>query len=277
MVESKGGYILRNQGHYHHGPQTNRDLEELGIRQLFDEGSNSFSYLIWDKSTEEAVIVDPVRDQSARDLVVATNLHLLYAINTHVHEDHISGASTLKKKIKGLKSIISRGSGAAADEYIDDGDEIHFGNRHITALATPGHTSSCMSFMLDDGKAVLTGDTLLVGTCGQVLENGSAWSLCDSLFHKLFTLPGDCVVLPGHDFGGGVHSTIGAEMKHLVGECGSTMEDFIDYVKHEQHAQRFPAPKDTNITVACNVKDGAKPFHLRSLRTGPKQRWGIFG
>ena len=156
------------------------DLKELGLRQLYDEESKSFSYLIWDKETEDAVIIDPVKHQASRDAIVCTNLNLIYAINTHVHEDHISGAAALKSKFKGLKSVVSKASGADADEYIEDGDEIHFGNRYITAIATPGHTSGCMSFVLDDGKAVITGDTLsLGGVCTVVNEcGGSVWALC---------------------------------------------------------------------------------------------------
>ncbi len=125
--------------------------------------------------------------------------------------------------MEGLKSVISRASGAQADEYIEDGDELHFGTRHIIAIETPGHTSHDMSFLLDDGKAVITGDTLLVGGCGAVLEKngGSAWSLCDSLFHKLFTLPADCVVLPGHEYHGGISSNIGREMLTATTECGN--------------------------------------------------------
>ena len=171
---NRGGCIIRNEGH--HLPQINEEgLDELGMRQLFDEESNSFSYLIWDKATEQGVLVDPVSNQTSRDVMVSTNLHLLYAINTHVHEDHISGSSSLKKKIKGLKSVISRESGADADEYIEDGDEIHFGNRHIVALATPGHTSGCMSFVLDDGKVVEN------GTHDELLALGG-------MYHKLYTL-----------------------------------------------------------------------------------------
>ena len=137
-----------------------------------------------------------------------------------------------------------------------------------------------MSFLLDDGKAVLTGDTLLAGGhYGPALlaRCGSALSLCDSLFHKLFTLPDDCVVLPGHDYGGGLHSTIGRERALIAQSCGNTMEEFVEFVNSKQAENTVPLPKDTDIIVASNMKDGATPFHLRSLRTRVKQRWGIFG
>lgn len=274
--KNKGGRIIRCDGH-HHAPKIDTQLEELGMRQLFDEETNSLTYLIWDKQTEDAIIIDPVSGQASRDERVSTNLNLLYAINTHVHEDHVSGNRALKKKVKGLQSVISRASGADADEFIDDGDEIHFGSRHVVALATPGHTAGDVCFLLDDGKAVLTGDTLLVGGPGPVLEGGSAWSLCDSIFHKLFTLPEDCVVLPGHDYGGGLHSTIGKEMRSLTPKVGNTMEDFTSYANSSER-KGFVAPgRETSIAFHANMKDGAKPFHLHSLRTRAKHRWGIFG
>ena len=110
-MTNKGGFILfRKGGGTVDVHPENRDLGELGMRQLFDEESKSFSYLIWDKETEEAVLVDPVKGQVSRDILVSTNLHLVYAINTHVHEDRCSGTGLLKKKVKGLKSIISKAS-----------------------------------------------------------------------------------------------------------------------------------------------------------------------
>ncbi|KAL9189934.1 hypothetical protein ACHAXT_009609 [Thalassiosira profunda] len=281
-TKAKGGvYILHahEEGHPRHAPLVNEYRPELGMRQLYDEESKTLSYLIWDKKTEDAVIIDPVRDQVARDLVVSTNLNLRFAINTHVHEDHVSGTKALKKKVKGLRSVISKDSCAEADEYIEDGDEIHFGTRFIVAIATPGHTNGCISFLLDDGKAVLTGDTLLVGGPGPVLEEsgGSAWSLCDSLFHKLFdTLPHATIVLPGHDFGGGLTTTIGRERALLVPWWGETMEDFVVFVNSRADGKLF-LPKDADENFACNMKDGATSFNLRSLRTRRGQRWGIFG
>lgn len=245
------------------------------MRQLYDEGSKTFSYLIWDKETEEAIIIDPVASEATRDAMLCTNLHLLYAINTHVHEDHINGANALKKKIPGLKSVISKASGAEADEYLDDGDEIHFGNRFVTAISTPGHTSHCMSFLLDDGKAILTGDTLPLNGRGLILPNsgGSAWQLGDSIFNKLFQeLSNECLVLPGHDFGLN-KSQIDKEKNFMYSRCRN-MEEFVEIL----HETDVKLPEDMNTPIACNMKDGAKPFNVRSLRTKSKNtRWGIFG
>lgn len=135
IINNKGGYILRDQGG--NKLEVSTPTDEIGIRQLFDEDYRTFIYLLWDKHSEDAILVDPVDTQVKRDLLVATTLNLVYAVNTHCHEDHISGTCILKKKVKGLKSVISKASKAKADEVIQHRDEIHFGDRYITALATP--------------------------------------------------------------------------------------------------------------------------------------------
>lgn len=246
------------------------ELEEVGLRQLYDEQSKTFTYVVWDKETEEAVIIDPVHNQVKRDMTVCTNLHLVYAINTHVHDDHISGAALLRSKV-GLKSIISEASGADADELIRDGDQIHFGKRFMTAIATPGHTTGCMSFLLDDGKVVITGDLLSFDR----VQVQDAWALADSITHKLFYLPDDCIVLPGHDIGTCTHYSI-REVRDTLMEI-HTLEDFVEYVNGRISNQAAALKEKSFVCVACNMKDSGNPFHVRSLRDKVKNRWGIFG
>lgn len=145
MVQSKGGFILRYKEKGNQDEKPPIPTGEIGIRQLFDQESCTYTYLLWDKETEDAILVDPVDTQVKRDLLVATTLNLVFAVNTHCHADHISGTGVLKRKVKCFESVISKASGAEADELIEDGDEIHFGNRYITALATPGHTGMSSS------------------------------------------------------------------------------------------------------------------------------------
>ena len=150
MNENKGWYIKRRSDDMEELVDESSPGDffgELGMRQLFDPETCTFTYLLWDKQTEDAILVDPVETQVKRDMLVATNLHLVYGVNTHCHADHISGTKKLKKKLKGFQSIISKASGARADELIEDGDEIHFGNRHVKCIATPGHTEGCFSFL----------------------------------------------------------------------------------------------------------------------------------
>lgn len=265
-------FIKRNATHALKRLTINNELEEVGLRQLYDEQSNTYTYVIWDKVTEEAVIVNPVRTQLKRDLVVCTNLKLVYTINSHVHNNHCSGSLALKRSIKGLRSVISKASGADADELIQDGDEVHFGSRHIKAIATPGHTLGCMSFLLDDGKAIITGDTIVGGVLSLTIQD--PWSLADSIVHTLLKLDDNCIVLPIQDTGTGNFSTI-REERDAFDELGcSTIEDFVDYLSNTPfHAE----PPQSNIFTACNMKDGANPFNIRSLRDSTKNRWGIFG
>jgi sulfur dioxygenase len=273
MVQSKGGYILRAAEK--EDRMASPPASEMGMRQLFDPDSSTCTYLLWDKETDDAVLVDPVDTLVKRDLFVATELNLCYAINTHCHADHISGTRALKRQVKSLKSVISKASGAKSDELIQHGDEIHFGNRYITALATPGHTEGCMSFLLDDGKAILTGDALLIMGCGRCdFQGGSAETLYDSIHTQLFSLSDDTLVFPGHDYQEQRSSTIGqekAENPRLGG--GKTKEEFVQIMND----LNLPHPKMMDIAVPANLEDGAQPFFVRSLRSKIKQRWGVFG
>lgn len=276
MVKYIGGYILRKgDGNHVQDPCAPESTREIGMRQLFDDESCTYTYLLWDKQTEDAILIDPVDRQVKRDLLVATTLNLVYAVNTHCHADHISGTGALKRRVKGLKSIISKTSKAMADEHIEDGDEIHFGNRYITALATPGHTEGCISFLLDDRKAVLTGDALFVLGCGRTdFQGGSAETLYDSVHNKLFTLSDDTIVFPGHDYQSRTHTTIGEEKAHnpRLGD-GKTKKEFVDIMSELD----LSYPKRMDVAVPANMVDGAKPFFVRTLRTKIKQRWGVFG
>lgn len=299
--ESKGGFILwRNadaaqadnaamiddESSQEKGQQ---QQELMGIRPLFDEDSHTCTYLLWDKQTEDAILVDPVVSQVKRDLLVTTGLQLRFVVNTHVHEDHIVGNAAIKQRLPSCKSVLSSSTRlvassnnsasagtALADAYVDDGDEIHFGNRYVTVLATPGHSSGCMSLLLDDGKAVLTGDALWIGAGGRTgrcdLPDSSADALYESIQQQLFTLSDDCRVFPGHDYNTGqISSTIGEEKSHFA---NMSKEEFVAHLLRQQQLH-LPKIKDT--AIPANRRDGAKPFFVRTLRTRIKERWGIFG
>jgi len=275
MVQFQGGRIRRKADTDYNGPSVATPTGGVGMRQMFDAESSTYTYLLWDKETEDAILVDPVDKEVNRDLLVTTTLNLVFAVNTHCHADHISGTGLLKKNVPGLKSVISKASGAKADETIENGDEIHFGNRFITALATPGHTEGCLSFLLDDGSAVLTGDALFIGGCGRTdFQGGSAAALYDSVHNRLFTLPDDTIVYPGHDYRGNTHSTIGDEKEHNPRLGGArTRQEFVEIMAN----LNLPHPKKMDVAVPANLQDGAKPFFVKALRTRIKHRWGIFG
>jgi sulfur dioxygenase len=228
----------------------------IGFKQLFDDDSSTYTYLLWDTDTKDAIIVDPVDIQAERDMNEATQLglNLVYGVNTHAHADHISGTHLLKQKITGLKSVIAKSSGAAADILIESGDRIAFGHRHLEVRSTPGHTNGCLSFVADDQSFVLTGDALLIQGCGRTdFQGGSAATLYDSVHTQLFTLPSDTVVYPAHDYMGRTSSTIGNEKENnpRLGK-DKTKDEFIDIMANLNLAY----PRKIDVAVPANMRCG---------------------
>lgn len=229
---------------------------QMAIRQLFDDGSSTFTYLLWDVETKDAVLIDPVDTQVERDLKVVAeeNLNLIYGINTHAHADHITGTGILKTKVNGLKSVISEASKAQADIKCNPGDTIRFGGRYLEARATPGHTLGCVSYVTDDGKMVFTGDALLIQGCGRTdFQGGSASDLYDSVHSQLFTLSDNCIVYPAHDYKGRFKSTIGDEKNsnpRLGG--GKNKEEFIEIMNN----LNLSYPKKIDVAVPANMRCG---------------------
>jgi sulfur dioxygenase len=229
----------------------------MNIRQLFDEDSSTYSYLLWDAESRDGILIDPVDAQVDRDVSVVSQLgvNLLFGVNTHAHADHITGTYLLKQKFNDLKSVISEASGASADILLKHGDRITFGKRYLEALATPGHTDGCMSFVSDDKSMVFTGDALLIQGCGRTdFQQGSSSRLYDSIHSNLFTLPDGCIVYPGHDYKGRLSSTIGDEKENnpRLG-LSKTKEEFIDIMAN----LNLPHPRKIDVAVPANLRDGA--------------------
>ncbi|CAB9513144.1 Persulfide dioxygenase ETHE1 homolog, mitochondrial [Seminavis robusta] len=230
--------------------------EAMGFKQLFDDDSSTYTYLLWDPSTKDAIIVDPVDIQVDRDLkeIESLGLNLVYGVNTHAHADHITGTGLLKTKIDGFQSVISDASGAKADIKIGPGDKIVFGSRSISVRATPGHTEGCLSYVADDESFVLTGDTLLIQGCGRTdFQGGSAEKLYNSVHSQLFTLPDETIVYPAHDYKGRTSAKLGDEKKTnpRLGE-GKTESDFVEIMKN----LNLSYPKKIDVAVPANMRCG---------------------
>lgn len=182
--------------------------------------TSTYTYLLGDEATGEALLIDPVVEKADRDshLIIDLGLTLKFAVNTHMHADHITGTHALKAKLgKGVVSVIAAAAGAAADLHVKEGDKLHFGSRYVTVIATPGHTNGCISFLMDDHSAVFTGDALFVRGCGRTdFQQGNSGALYDNLHAKIFTLPESTVVYPGHDYNGHLRSTVGEEKRCVV-------------------------------------------------------------
>jgi len=234
-----------------------RKDEKIGLKQLFEPESSTYTYLLWDTNSNDAIIVDPVDLTVDRDLKEASDLglNLVYGVNTHAHADHITGTHLLKSKVPGFKSIISKDSGAKADIHISAGDRIAFGDRSLVARATPGHTNGCLSYVADDMSFVLTGDALLIQGCGRTdFQGGSAERLYESIHTQLFTLPPDTVVYPAHDYKGRTSSTIGTEIETnpRLGK-DKTKEQFVEIMAN----LNLSYPKKIDVAVPANLRCGA--------------------
>jgi glyoxylase-like metal-dependent hydrolase (beta-lactamase superfamily II)/rhodanese-related sulfurtransferase len=228
----------------------------LTFRQLFDPQSSTYSYLLGDRTAGDAILIDPVFEQAARDaaLIRELDLRLVAMLDTHAHADHVTGAWLLKKRLGG-KIAISAASGAeGADIRLADRDRVSFGKRHVTALATPGHTSGCMTFVLDNERMAFTGDALLIRGCGRTdFQQGSAHRLYQSIKTRIFTLPDDCLLWPGHDYHGLTATSVAEEKAHNPRLGGNISEaDFVGYMQN----LGLPHPRQIDVAVPANMVCG---------------------
>ena len=226
------------------------------FRQLFDPQSATYTYLLADAGTREALVIDPVFEQARRDaaLIEELGLRLRWTLETHVHADHVTGAWLLKEKL-GSRIATSAASGAeGADKYIQPGERIAFGKRHVEARATPGHTSGCMTYVLDDGTMAFTGDALLIRGCGRTdFQEGDPAKLFRSVRAQIFSLPEECTLFPGHDYRGLTATSVGEEKLYNPRLAEGILEqDFVGYMKH----LGLPHPKQMELAVPANLKCG---------------------
>src|SRR6476469_3561022 len=175
----------------------------MSFKQLFDPASFTYTYLIADDATHEAVLIDPVLEQVERDvnLLRSHGLTLRYTLETHVHADHITGALAIKQAT-GAQTVVAQDCHAEGyDRYLKDGEVVLFGQQEILTIATPGHTLGSVSYLWRD--RLFTGDTLLIGGCGRTdFQNGNAAALYPATTEKLFKLDDQALVYPGHDYKG---------------------------------------------------------------------------
>jgi sulfur dioxygenase len=226
------------------------------FRQLFEPQSSTYTYLLADAASREAVLIDPVFEQARRDiaLIAELGLKLLYTLDTHVHADHVTGAWLLKQKL-GSRIAVSRASGAGgADRYLDAGEEVRFGAKSLEARPTPGHTDGCVTYVLDDRSMAFTGDALLIRGCGRTdFQSGDPRTLYRSVREQIFSLPERCVLYPGHDYRGLTATSVGEEKLYnprLAESIGE--QDFVGYMTH----LGLPHPKQMDVAVPANMQCG---------------------
>jgi glyoxylase-like metal-dependent hydrolase (beta-lactamase superfamily II)/rhodanese-related sulfurtransferase len=207
--------------------------EELMMffRQLFDPETSTYTYLLADEQSREAVLIDSVREQVARDIEIVEQLGLkvTHALETHVHADHVTGAGLLRDRL-GCRIVVGERSGVrTADLLIHQGDAILFGHHALEVRETPGHTDGCVSFVCHEAGMAFTGDALLIRGCGRTdFQQGDPKKLYDSVWSQILMLPDDTLIYPGHDYKGRTVSTVGEE-KRWNPRLGDThdIDDFV--------------------------------------------------
>ena len=245
---------------------------KLIFRQLFDQASSTYTYLIADPHSRHAVIIDTVFEQHFRDhaLIEELNLHLIAALDTHCHADHVTGA-WLMQQATGCRIGISaryRDAVQGADLRLDHGDRVPFGKSYLEVRATPGHTSGCDTYVTDDHAMAFTGDSLLIRGAGRCdFQNGNAATLYHSITEQIFSLPDDCLIFPGHDYNGRIMSCVQEERTYnpRIGGHGDE-RDFVGFMENLS----LPHPKQIAIALPANERSG-KPEDGQAPRAAP---WG---
>lgn len=242
---------------------------KLLFRQLFEKESSTYTYLLADVSHPDkpALLVDPVDRTVDRDisLVKELDLKLIYAINTHVHADHVTGTGLIKTKLPDVKSVIAKSSKGKADVLVEHGDKIYFGNLFLEVRATPGHTAGCLTYVTGDApdqpnpRRAFTGDTLLIRGCGRTdFQGGSAEQLYKSVQSQIFTLPKETLLYPAHDYKGFTVTTVGEEMLYnpRLTKDEETFKNIMENLK-------LAYPKMIDVAVpanmVCGLQDKAEP------------------
>lgn len=228
----------------------------LIFRQLFDPQSCSYTYLLGDRTSGESILIDPVFEQARRDAALIHELHLrlLWTLETHVHADHVTGAWLLKYRLGSGIGVSAKSGASGADRMLRHGDGIAFGKRHIEVRATPGHTSGCLTYVLDDETMAFTGDCLLIRGSGRTdFQQGDPHAMYNSVHQQIFTLPRTCLLYPGHDYRGLTVTSVEEERLfnlRLGGEVGAN--DFAGYMTN----LGLPHPKKIDVAVPANLKCG---------------------
>lgn len=225
------------------------------FRQLFEIETSTYSYLLGCERTRRAILIDSVASEfeQYQALLQELNLKLIFTLETHVHADHITGAGMLREKL-GSKSVVHRDAGAfCADLLVTDGVTLQVGDLELEVRHTPGHTNGCVSYVMAD--RVFTGDALLIGGSGRTdFQQGDAGQLYDSITTKLFTLPPDTLVYPGHDYQGNTVSTIKQEIaKNARLGGGRTRDEFIAIMQ----ALKLAYPKFIDRALPANQSCGS--------------------
>ena len=224
------------------------------FKQVFDKKTSTYTYLIASAIGREALIVDPVLDNINEyiSLLNELDLKLVKVIDTHIHADHITGASKLKNQTSCTTIMGEQTPANAVDLKVKDEEIIKLDQIEIKALYTPGHTSDSFSFLMND--YLFSGDTLLINGTGRTdFQNGSAKDAYNSIFNKLLKLPEKTLLYPAHDYNGEKVSSIGKEKKFNPRLQVKNVDEYIEIMNN----LNLKRPAEIDFNVASNLRLGA--------------------
>ena len=224
------------------------------FKQVFDQKSSTYTYIIASSIGREALIIDPVLENVEDYLKILRNLELklVKVIDTHIHADHITGASKLKDKTKCVTIMGNHTPTDAVEIKVEDNEIIKLDQIKIKALYTPGHTSDSFSFLMDN--YLFSGDTLLINGTGRTdFQNGNAKDAYDSIFSRLLRLPDETLLYPAHDYKGEKVSTIGKEKKYNPRLQVNSVDEYVDIMNN----LNLKKPAEIENNVSRNINLGA--------------------
>tara|TARA_B100000989_G_scaffold289209_1_gene260763 strand:+ start:751 stop:1452 length:702 start_codon:yes stop_codon:yes gene_type:complete len=221
------------------------------FKQLFDEKSSTYTYLIASNKGREALIIDPVLENinTYVNLLKELDLKLVKVIDTHIHADHITALNELNKRTNCTRIMGEKSKSEVIDLKVKENDKIDIDKISLKAIYTPGHTDCSYSFLMKD--RVFTGDTLLINGTGRTdFQNGDPFQSYDSIFNKILKLPNNTIVYPAHDYNGKKSSTIQNEKENNPRLQVSSANEYADIMNNLNLAN----PKMMDIAVPANVK-----------------------
>lgn len=246
------------------------------FRQLFDQVSGTYSYLLASRRGGEALIIDPVLEKVDRylQLVRELDLRLVKAVDTHIHADHITGLGALRDQTQCITVMGEMARVDVVSMRVADGDKLEVEGVGLDVMYTPGHTDDSYSFLMRD--RVFTGDTLLIRGTGRTdFQNGSARAQYESLFGRLLKLPDETMVFPAHDYKGDTVSTIGEEKAFNPRLQVKSIDEYVELMSK----LNLPNPKMMDVAVPANMRQGLAQQEIaaRGLALSPAEAMTILG